>query len=120
MLCLHLHRLGYGLDGTQRKDRCHITFPPLLDVGPLCWPRPAAWHQRIGAPAVPLRLVAAIVHLGGATSGHFITYRQVAPPAGAPPSAAPQWVCISDDEVRPVPASQVYSCEAYILFYSRM
>ena len=146
---MHLNRLGYGYDGRQRKDACHVSFPSVLDVGPLCWPEragapePRAWPSvsaqaaphthRSGVRPVLLHLVAVIVHLGDESWGHFVTYRKVARTkaasggtglsgavAAALQAAEAQWVRISDDRVQPVDAETVFQSEAYMLFYSQL
>ena len=146
-LCLHLNRLGYGADGRQRKNDGHVQFPGLLDVGGCCWPDRAGpgaattWlPQRLStSPRILLRLTAAVVHLGDASSGHFIVYRKMARPSDPAPApvAAPepdlaatvlallhsadgQWVRVSDDAVTPVHERVVLASEAYMLFYTKV
>ncbi|KAF8792166.1 ubiquitin carboxyl-terminal hydrolase 30 homolog [Argiope bruennichi] len=60
-------------------------------------------------------LKAVIVHLGGVSSGHFITYRRV----GANKQNE-KWFYTSDLEVKEVPFSEVSAACAYMLFYEKM
>ena len=78
--------------------------------------RPAAQPSRA---ANPLRydLRAVIVHHGSATGGHYTAFCRVDETASA--GARGCWVHVSDEDVRAATASQVLSCEAYMLFYTQ-
>ena len=66
-------------------------------------------------------LMAVVQHLGGADSGHYITYRRK--PCHMQMAAdmhESQWVQISDDKIWDVPLKTVLAAEAYLLFYMRL
>ncbi|GIY87969.1 hypothetical protein CDAR_596061 [Caerostris darwini] len=60
-------------------------------------------------------LKAVVVHLGGVSSGHFITYRRV-----GTNKQNEKWFYTSDLEVKEVPFSEVSAAGAYMLFYEKM
>ena len=49
--------------------------------------------------------------------GHYTAFCRVDETASA--GARGCWVHVSDEDVRPATASQVLSCEAYMLFYAQ-
>ena len=53
-------------------------------------------------------LCAVVVHMGGANSGHYVTYRK---------TSQSKWVYTSDTSVYPVHRDVVMSSAAYMLFY---
>ncbi|VDN02041.1 unnamed protein product [Thelazia callipaeda] len=59
-------------------------------------------------------LRAVSVHIGGAHSGHFITYRR-----GISVHSRSNWYRTSDTQVTPVSFAEVASSEAYMLFYDK-
>jgi ubiquitin C-terminal hydrolase len=122
VLCVHLKRLGFGHDGRLHKHAGPVTFPLMVNVGALCWPEragaaalvaPRASSARPPPRPVLLQLVAVVEHLGGATSGHFVTYRRRRRGDAGP------WVRVSDSDVTAVDAAAVLGCEAYMLLYAR-
>ncbi|GFT27556.1 ubiquitin carboxyl-terminal hydrolase 30 [Nephila pilipes] len=60
-------------------------------------------------------LKSVIVHLGGVSSGHFITYRRV-----GSNRQNEKWFYTSDLEVKEVPYSEVSRASAYMLFYEKI
>ncbi|XP_071944024.1 ubiquitin carboxyl-terminal hydrolase 30-like [Antedon mediterranea] len=62
------------------------------------------------------KLMAAIVHVGDAYSGHFLTYRRS---PGIGEEASKDWLCISDRSVRSARTSEMLSQKAYMLYYER-
>ncbi|GFN99497.1 ubiquitin carboxyl-terminal hydrolase 30-like [Plakobranchus ocellatus] len=75
-------------------------------------------------PEFSYRLAAVVCHLGDVELGHFVTYRRGVHQGGAnlkgAASLSPKWWLTSDSSVRRVSASQVFSSEAYMLFYERI
>lgn len=65
------------------------------------------------------RLSAVVVHLGGVTSGHFVTYRR-SPNTVKGKCRKEKWLCCSDGSVTPVNLVDVFSAEAYMLMYERL
>lgn len=65
------------------------------------------------------RLSAVVVHLGGVTSGHFVTYRR-SPNTVKGKCRKEKWLCCSDGSVTPVSLVDVFSAEAYMLMYERL
>ncbi|XP_022085688.1 ubiquitin carboxyl-terminal hydrolase 30-like isoform X2 [Acanthaster planci] len=63
------------------------------------------------------RLASAVVHVGDAFSGHFLTFRR-APSVGNEP-LSDSWLCISDECVYTSTAKEVFSQKAYMLYYQR-
>ncbi|CAG2104723.1 unnamed protein product, partial [Medioppia subpectinata] len=61
------------------------------------------------------KLCSVIVHLGGASSGHFICYRR-----GTDDNNSQKWYYISDTDVLEVRLSKVLESPAYMLFYERV
>lgn len=64
------------------------------------------------------QLMSAVVHMGDATSGHFLTYRRVPVTTDEPVST--KWLCISDEHVTSATLTDVLSQKAYMLYYQRM
>jgi ubiquitin C-terminal hydrolase len=76
--------------------------------------------------AVSYALASVVVHLGGAFGGHYISFRRVPQMRqddagdGAPKYPGDgDWVCASDELVRPTKLKDVKAAEAYMLFYVR-
>ena len=61
------------------------------------------------------KLCSVIVHLGDASSGHFICYRR-----GTEAHNQTKWFYISDTNVLEVSLSEVLNSSAYMLFYERV
>jgi len=61
------------------------------------------------------KLIAVIVHSGGAYGGHFTVYRRLDPL----PDLTPVWANISDDFLTFVDEQKVLESEAYMLYYER-
>lgn len=105
-LCIHLNRTRWLPDGTMFKNNTHVTFPLSLDAGWLLRRPPS------GIGRVKYKLVAAVEHMGGPFSGHYITYRRCGP-------THRQWVYTSDTSVYASTTEDVLKCKAYMLFYCR-
>jgi hypothetical protein len=152
VLALHVNRLQAGW-----KNAAHVRFDTSLDVKPFTLgglagmvggggrggggggegAGGAAGSRGHPPPAAPpctqYDLMAVVVHLGGAFSGHYVTHRRVPAPAPAQPptaAAAPAgsasgggpavWAECSDANVQPSGGEDaVRAANAYILFYVR-
>ena len=66
-------------------------------------------------PKYKYKLCSVIVHLGDASSGHFICYRR-----GTEAHNQTKWYYISDTTVLEVSISEVLNSSAYMLFYERL
>lgn len=64
------------------------------------------------------RLMSVIVHLGGATSGHFVTYKRSTSRFGI--RFPNKWIFASDTMVRPASSQEVFSADAYMLLYEKL
>ncbi|PIK57341.1 putative ubiquitin carboxyl-terminal hydrolase 30 [Apostichopus japonicus] len=64
------------------------------------------------------RLMSAVVHMGDAVSGHFLTYRRA--PSLTEEPICKKWLCISDEHVTTATLTDVLSQKAYMLYYQRM
>ena len=102
------------LPGAAHKLHTFVSFSDKLDVKPYLYshvmkhalaPLPA---EERGSSRLLYSLHAVAVHVGGADSGHYITYRK---------TRQSRWVYTSDTSVYPVPSHTVMSSEAYMLFY---
>ncbi|XP_077995974.1 ubiquitin carboxyl-terminal hydrolase 30-like [Glandiceps talaboti] len=74
-------------------------------------------YQRQMSAECNYRLHAAVVHMGDAYSGHFVTYRRMPKPGL---SGACQWLYTSDTSVRKASMKEVMSAQAYMLFYEKI
>lgn len=103
-LCIHFNRNTWLPQGLLHKNSLHISFPVKLNAGQLL---------SRGEPVAGLQylLCAVVEHIGGASSGHYLTYRRCG-------SRGKQWVCASDTTVYSVTINQVLNAEAYMLFYN--
>ncbi|XP_072163678.1 ubiquitin carboxyl-terminal hydrolase 30-like [Diadema setosum] len=63
------------------------------------------------------KLVSAVVHMGNAYSGHFLTYRRG--PSQPGEQLNKNWLCVSDESVYTAVLSDVLSQKAYMLYYQR-
>ncbi|XP_041456458.1 ubiquitin carboxyl-terminal hydrolase 30-like [Lytechinus variegatus] len=63
------------------------------------------------------RLASAVVHVGNAFSGHFLTYRRGPSKPNEPLNS--HWLCVSDESVYTAQLSDVLSQKAYMLYYQR-
>ncbi|XP_038061334.1 ubiquitin carboxyl-terminal hydrolase 30-like isoform X2 [Patiria miniata] len=68
-------------------------------------------------PEARYRLASAVVHVGDAFTGHFLTFRRAPSIASEPLSE--NWLCISDESVYASTAKEVFSQKAYMLYYQR-
>ena len=118
VLCLHLPRTTWQANGQVGKCDDHVAFPETLDMFP--YTDGASITTESPAQPVPpppdsgchlYQLTAVIVHSGGPSSGHFVTYRRRSDPADD------SWFYTSDALVRRASASEVFSSAAYMLFY---
>lgn len=100
LLCLHLKRTVWLPSGHVHKSSMSVSFPIQLDISFL--------HHKTRSSHCNYELVAMIEHLGGPTSGHYITYRQL---------QGEQWVYTSDSSVYTCSRSQVLQRNPYMLFY---
>ena len=103
------------LPGAAHKLHTFVSFSDQLDIKPYLYSH-VMKHALAPLPAAKGRdssrllysLHAVTVHVGGADSGHYITYRK---------TRQSRWVYTSDTSVYPVPSHTVMSSEAYMLFY---
>lgn len=117
LLCLHLKRTVWLPSGHVHKSSMSVSFPIQLDISFLHH-KTRSVEVRVEIQLMTLRfgrsshchyeLVAMIEHLGGPTSGHYITYRQL---------QGEQWVYTSDSSVYTCSRSQVLQRNPYMLFY---
>nr|XP_014349122.1 PREDICTED: ubiquitin carboxyl-terminal hydrolase 30 isoform X2 [Latimeria chalumnae] len=73
-----------------------------------------------GSSMYLFRLMAVVVHHGDMHSGHFVTYRRSPSSSKSPAAISNQWLWISDDSVRRASLQEVFSSNAYLLFYERI
>ncbi|GFS17415.1 ubiquitin carboxyl-terminal hydrolase 30 [Elysia marginata] len=77
-----------------------------------------------GQPEFAYKLAAVVCHLGDVQLGHFVTYRRGTYDGGAglkgAGSLSAKWWFTSDSTVHRVSTQQVFSSEAYMLFYERV
>jgi hypothetical protein len=74
-----------------------------------------------GTASMQYALIAVVVHSGGASSGHYYTYRSCVV-EGATSGGPPQrrvWFRASDSHVHEVQVQEVLACEAAALLYER-
>jgi ubiquitin C-terminal hydrolase len=116
-LCLHLRRLVVAsrAQPTFVKLDTHIQFPIMLDLASYCGLGIDISSGLSTKPQAPInkleyRLVAVIVHSGGAYGGHFTVYRRL---------DSSRWADISDDFHTFVDEQKVLESEAYMLYYER-
>ncbi|XP_072035215.1 ubiquitin carboxyl-terminal hydrolase 30-like [Amphiura filiformis] len=64
------------------------------------------------------KLASAVVHLGNAYSGHFLTYRRA--PSTSLDQLCENWMCVSDENVYTAVLPEVLSQKAYMLYYQRV
>lgn len=117
ILCIHVKRLYYDV-----RSRCatksiqHIQFEEFLDLTPFC-------DSNQNSICVPCkyRLVSVVVHAGGATSGHYFTYRRTEVFTdrlkSVKNSHESDWLLMSDENVTFVSWDEVSRCQAYMLVY---
>lgn len=135
-LCMQVSRVQWA-GGRLSKRAEHVAFPETLSMAPyatLHQPKNelmslvgegrlrsglSVWNARgggagaRGGDAAPYTLVAVVVHVGGARSGHFATYRR------GNGFEAKRWWYTSDTLVHEVSLQEVLRCSAYMLFYER-
>mgnify|MGYP000170185942 CR=1 FL=1 len=98
LLCFHLNRLVNEM-GLPVKNNSFLQFPKKLRVGK------DILLQK--TQEVEYELKAVIEHLGGSSSGHYVTYKL----------EDSTWLRCSDDKVAKVPLNEVLNAQAYMLFY---
>ena len=64
------------------------------------------------------RLTSVVVHLGSASSGHFVTYRRA--PSVTGQRFPSQWLYTSDTVVNTATLATVLAADAYMLFYEKV
>ena len=110
---IHLRRTAW-LPGNLHKVNTPVSFRDSLDLKPYMYshvmrhalaPTP---HEGRGSNRLLYSLRAVVVHMGGANSGHYVTYRK---------TSQSNWVYTSDTSVYPVHREVVMSSTAYMLFY---
>lgn len=101
-LCVHLQRVTWSADNYPTKTESFVRFPLELDISP--------YTRRSSSKSRLYRLAAILVHLGEATSGHYITYRKL---------TSRNWLYTSDTDTRTVPVEEVLASNAYMLIYER-
>jgi ubiquitin carboxyl-terminal hydrolase 1 len=116
ILCVHFQRLVSGQPGyggfEARKSEQRVKFGLKFNISPYCSGGLA--QRREGklissqSSAINYDLQAIIVHLGGSTGGHYVTYKRF---------QASSWVLISDSEWREVSQEEALSQKAFMLFY---
>ncbi|KAJ8312104.1 hypothetical protein KUTeg_009477 [Tegillarca granosa] len=74
---------------------------------------------KVSKPEFMYKLSAAIVHLGDALSGHFVTYRR-SPMSVKGELQQDRWLYCSDTTISKVTLEDVLSTDAYMLFYERI
>lgn len=99
----------------------HVQFPVILDLASYCGLGIDISSGISAKPSVPphkleYKLVAVIVHSGGACGGHFTVFRRLTQADDQNPSL---WANISDDCLAYVDERQVLDSEAYMLYYER-
>uniref|UniRef100_A0A5S6QLV0 Ubiquitin carboxyl-terminal hydrolase n=1 Tax=Trichuris muris TaxID=70415 RepID=A0A5S6QLV0_TRIMR len=126
-LIFTFQRICWSSYGTAVKLFTSVKIPEWLDVDEICRrEHPRSETSRgsnrpdTGKPPTTdhvtdkylYRLQAVIVHQGGATSGHFITYRR-----GLADNRC--WVSLSDAQVSPTAFEKISQCQAYMVFYEK-
>ena len=128
-LCLHVQRTGFD-SGLAMKRNDHVHFCEALDMGRYVYACQVMKERAMATltisggggemsspvEAIPYRLSSVIVHLGVASSGHYVTYRR-GPLAGR---NADKWYLCSDEAVEETSWEVVKCSHAYMLFYERM
>lgn len=110
--------IGSRAHPTFVKLDTHVKFPIMLDLASYCGlgiDISSGLSPKSHVPTkLEYKLVAVIIHSGGACGGHFTVFRRIGAD-GAPP----QWANISDDCLVFVEEKQVLDSEAYMLYYER-
>nr|CAD7448300.1 unnamed protein product [Timema bartmani] len=126
-LCFHISRTAWQDSGHAYKRHDLIEFPQLLCMEPYLYPHcrgeqslfPLKKPREEPVSSTSLRLkhwyqlVAVVVHIGDAHSGHFATYRRVTSKLRS------SWWYTSDRNVRKCSVMEVMQSSAYMLFYTR-
>jgi ubiquitin C-terminal hydrolase len=114
ILCVHFQRLVSGKPGyggfEARKSEQRVKFGLKFNISPYCTGGIAQRREGKSIPNAPINydLQAIIVHLGGSTGGHYVTYKRY---------QASSWVLISDSEWREVSEEEALGQKAFMLFY---
>ncbi|KAG1653402.1 Ubiquitin carboxyl-terminal hydrolase 30 [Nymphon striatum] len=141
-LCILIQRTIWTNTGTPIKLNNHVSFPVILNLGHYKHEsfktsmhllkssqldtnrnssdvshNDSAKHENSTTFMWPLlfKLQAVVVHIGHATCGHYITYRNV-----SVDSKKSRWLYTSDTEVRTASVSEVTQSNAYMLFYEKI
>uniref|UniRef100_T2MBH0 ubiquitinyl hydrolase 1 n=1 Tax=Hydra vulgaris TaxID=6087 RepID=T2MBH0_HYDVU len=119
-LCIQLQRSSYNSSGYLQKCDMFINFPEVLDLfqytyiasktsknatNTICLP-PAPRNQ-----STIYKLSSLVTHYGDTNQGHFATFRRL---------SDKRWVYISDQSVIVKSVSDVFSSDAYMLFYEKV
>ncbi|KAF7728862.1 Ubiquitin carboxyl-terminal hydrolase 36 [Apophysomyces ossiformis] len=106
-LTIHLKRFAFDLRyGSMRKVMNTIKYPEFLDMSPY-----VSKEKNINRNQSRYRLYAVLVHFGvGCSSGHYYAYVK---------NSSGKWYRMDDEDVSPVSTQEVFSQQAYILFYER-
>jgi ubiquitin C-terminal hydrolase len=114
ILCVHFQRLVSGQPGyggfEARKSEQRVKFGLRFNISPYCTGGLAQRRENKSLASSPINydLRAIIVHLGGSTGGHYVTYKRYQPRS---------WVVISDSEWREVSEEEALGQKAFMLFY---
>ncbi|PWN88874.1 cysteine proteinase, partial [Acaromyces ingoldii] len=142
LLVIHLNRSSYaaGAFGAS-KNNATVVFSEWLDVAPITTageldvradqpisrsgtpgpdgqPFSSSSSSSLPSPPPPqtlYRLCAIVVHYGGHSSGHYVSFRRRSP---SPSSSS--WSRISDADVQPCAPSDVFRQNPFLLFYERL
>ena len=116
ILVIHLNRfMATGFRGGFSKNTSYVSFPEHLYMDKYSVLENPSEGAILNSPQIRhicYQLYATIVHCGStADSGHYIAMVK---------SRDDQWYRCSDSSVRPAPKQEVFSGDAYILFYQKM
>ncbi|KAG0164539.1 Ubiquitin carboxyl-terminal hydrolase 36 [Apophysomyces sp. BC1015] len=106
-LTIHLKRFTFDLKyGSMRKIMNDVKYPECLDMAPYI-----SKEKKIHSSQLRYRLYAVLVHLGhGCGSGHYYAYVK---------NSSGKWYRMDDEDVVAVSAGEVFSQQAYMLFYEQ-
>jgi ubiquitin C-terminal hydrolase len=112
ILCVHFQRLISGQPGyggyEARKSEQRVKFGLRFNISPYCTGGLAQKRDKLATSPINYDLRAIIVHLGGSTGGHYVTYKRY---------QTRSWVMISDSEWREVSEEEALAQKAFMLFY---
>lgn len=123
VLCFHINRNTYDLNGRLKKLDQLVLFDEKLDMAKFVKPAGVKSLYHIGISADQIlqkaqcdtvyELCAVIEHKGSANQGHYVTYSRVKDDR----SGKFNWMYFSDEQVSSVNWKQVKMCQAYMLLY---